>query len=58
MEVRWLLVHLGELGLGEQVAREFQISRTDLYQLAMIEAECRALAAPPNEERNGEGRSS
>lgn len=44
LEIRYLLVHLGDLGLGEKVAREYALDRDDLYQLAVVEAQCRAMA--------------
>jgi hypothetical protein len=46
LEIRFLLLHLADLGLGQQVSQELKIDREDLYQLAMIEAECRAMAQP------------
>jgi hypothetical protein len=46
LEVRWLLAHLSEMGLAQQVVKEFRVVRDDLLQLALIESECRKIAQP------------
>jgi len=54
LEIRWLLVHLGDYGLGQRVAKEYRLNREDLCSLAVIESECRAMVQPQGEE-DGEG---
>jgi hypothetical protein len=53
LEIRFLLANLGELGLGQQVAKEYRIEREDLLSLALIESECREISQIRSETDEG-----
>jgi len=44
------------MGLSQMAAKEYNLDRDDLIQLATIEAECRKIAKVNQGEPSGEGR--
>lgn len=50
LEVRGLLVALGDIGLAPLISREFGLNREDLHLLAWIEEQLRKLRPPKKEQ--------
>jgi len=48
-----MLIMLGEIGLGANICKEYEVARDDLDLLAFVESECRQLQKEIDEEQRG-----